>query len=323
MSNKHQKIHFINIALMLLSGFFAFFLPFELFIFAYAILGPLHYLTEISWLHDRNYFTKKPYDVFFLLLPVVPSYICLILKIDLNDHWHHLGLATALIFSALGVFVSDRLWRFCIFATSLNILVLVYFSLPAFFIIFFLFLTTIIHVYVFTGLFILFGALKEESRVGLLSLLIYLVIPCIFLLYVPDSSLYQTSFYFLDAASGFSEVQMHLKNIFFTNNNWDTTVATMRFIAYAYTYHYLNWFSKTKVIKWHEVGYKRFGVILFAYILSVSAYLIDYQFGLIVLFLLSLFHVILEFPLNFRSIEGVLSEIKKGTLMRILKAKSI
>src|SRR5438045_6620252 len=33
--------------------------PFHVFLFAYAVLGPLHYLTEISWLHDRNYFTAR------------------------------------------------------------------------------------------------------------------------------------------------------------------------------------------------------------------------------------------------------------------------
>src|SRR5208337_4813876 len=32
--------------------------PFELLLLAYGILGPLHYLTEISWLHDRHYFTN-------------------------------------------------------------------------------------------------------------------------------------------------------------------------------------------------------------------------------------------------------------------------
>ena len=30
-------------------------------------LGPLHYLTEISWLHDRQYFSKGKYDFTFLL----------------------------------------------------------------------------------------------------------------------------------------------------------------------------------------------------------------------------------------------------------------
>ena len=36
---------------------------------------------------------------------------------------------------------------------------------------------TLIHVYVFTGLFMLFGALKSRSKTGLLSILFFIVVP--------------------------------------------------------------------------------------------------------------------------------------------------
>jgi hypothetical protein len=36
----------------------------------------------------------------------------------------------------------------------------------------------------------------------------------------------------------------------------------MRLIAFAYQYHYLNWFSKTSIIKWHEVTRARAATIL-------------------------------------------------------------
>ena len=62
-----DQINYINIALMVIAAVTAFFKPFETFLFAYAFFGPLHYLTEISWLHDRNYFTKGKYDFLFLL----------------------------------------------------------------------------------------------------------------------------------------------------------------------------------------------------------------------------------------------------------------
>jgi hypothetical protein len=52
------QINYLNIGLMIVSCLLAFRFPFELFLFSYAILGPLHYLTEISWLHDRKYFTE-------------------------------------------------------------------------------------------------------------------------------------------------------------------------------------------------------------------------------------------------------------------------
>ena len=39
-------------------------------------------------------------------------------------------------------------------------------------------------------------------------------------------------------------------------------IGVMRLIAFAYQYHYLNWFSKTSIIKWHEVTRARAATIL-------------------------------------------------------------
>ena len=65
---KDDKINYVNIGLMLITATLAFFMPFETFLLAYAFLGPLHYLTEISWLHDRQYFSKGKYDFIILLV---------------------------------------------------------------------------------------------------------------------------------------------------------------------------------------------------------------------------------------------------------------
>ena len=67
-----HQINHLNTALMVMSVAIAAVLPFELFLFAYAILGPAHYLTQISWLHDRNYFTTGRWDFLFLLLLTIP-----------------------------------------------------------------------------------------------------------------------------------------------------------------------------------------------------------------------------------------------------------
>lgn len=50
-----DRINHLNSLLMVASCAAAFLMPFELFLLAYAVLGPLHYLTEISWIHDRRY----------------------------------------------------------------------------------------------------------------------------------------------------------------------------------------------------------------------------------------------------------------------------
>src|SRR6188768_1374148 len=62
-----ERLDAVNIGLMLVACVVAVIIPLELFLFSYAILGPLHYLTEISWLHDRNYFTKGRYDALMLV----------------------------------------------------------------------------------------------------------------------------------------------------------------------------------------------------------------------------------------------------------------
>ena len=62
-----DRVNALNIALMLASATVAWVAPFEIFVLSYAMLGLLHYLTQISWLHDRGYFTRARYDV----LPLV------------------------------------------------------------------------------------------------------------------------------------------------------------------------------------------------------------------------------------------------------------
>ena len=88
-------------------------------------------------------------------------------------------------------------------------------------------------------------------------------------------------------------------------------VAVARFIAFAYTYHYLNWFSKTSIIKWHEVPRLRLIVVVAIWIVSLVLYWMDYILGLKWLLLLSMLHVFLEFPLNWMSFFGIKDELFK------------
>jgi hypothetical protein len=85
-------------------------------------------------------------------------------------------------------------------------------------------------------------------------------------------------------------------------------IMLMRFIAFAYLYHYLNWFSKTEVIRWHKVPKVRFILVVVLWLAAAIFYSIDYKLGLSVLFFLSFTHVLLEFPLNFISIAGIGTE---------------
>ena len=55
----NDGVNWLNIGLMVMACGAAIAAPFHVFLFAYVVLGPLHYLTEISWLHDRDYFTRR------------------------------------------------------------------------------------------------------------------------------------------------------------------------------------------------------------------------------------------------------------------------
>jgi len=48
-----------HLGLMLSALGLAYLVPFELLLLAYVVLGPAHYATEISWLHDRKYFLPQ------------------------------------------------------------------------------------------------------------------------------------------------------------------------------------------------------------------------------------------------------------------------
>jgi hypothetical protein len=48
-----------HLGLMLSALALTYLVPFELLLLAYVVLGPAHYATEISWLHDRKYFLPR------------------------------------------------------------------------------------------------------------------------------------------------------------------------------------------------------------------------------------------------------------------------
>src|SRR5262245_51249429 len=49
----------IHLGLMLSALALTYLVPIELLLLAYVVLGPIHYATEISWLHDRKYFLPQ------------------------------------------------------------------------------------------------------------------------------------------------------------------------------------------------------------------------------------------------------------------------
>ena len=85
-------------------------------------------------------------------------------------------------------------------------------------------------------------------------------------------------------------------------------------LSFVYTYHYLNWFIKADVIRWAAVPKRRLAAIAVLSLAATGLYLYNYVYGFFVLFLLSLMHVLLEFPLNSISIRQLGAAIGGGLL---------
>ncbi len=337
-----SKEDYINIGLMVISCGLAFILPFELFLFSYAVIGPLHYMTEIGWLHQRNYFSTGKNDYVLLI------FLCLLVSIGVLFHdififrncfsgsfspevlrsimtyyglWFPIFIFSAFIGSIgliafertslkIGLFGIGLLVGYLFRETNFNIVLIG------------TFLPTLMHVYVFTGLFMLYGAMKSKSRVGYISVLIFIACALSFysIQYVPENfsvSLYIKNVILKTGFGGVNITAIKLLKPNFGIGEFDVFgsrrgLMVQRFIAFAYTYHYLNWFSKTEIIKWHLVPKKWLIASVVVWIVSVALYLYDYRTGLIVLFFLSMLHVFLEFPLNFRSVVGIWEALKQN-----------
>jgi hypothetical protein len=310
----NDQIHIANIGLMVFSALLAFVFPFELFLFVYAVLGPLHYLTEIGWLHKKNYYTKGKYDFAFLTL-----LCCLVFYFSFINTKHSNSLVPNIILfglfmSLVFVFLKDNLYR-----VVLAILALVGISSAvtgeSYFIWIGVFLPTIIHVLVFTWLFMLYGVLKQKSFAGFLSVISLVLIAISFFIIKVPSLHYEISDYVVKSYDLFNLLNQFLIDFFglqTSSGNYDVLIyktnagfIVMRFIAFSYTYHYLNWFSKTSIIKWHTVPKKTLVTTLILWGFSVFLYVYDYGIGIKALYFLSFLHVFLEFPLNITSFQGI------------------
>jgi len=157
-------------------------------------------------------------------------------------------------------------------------------------------LPTVVHIYVFTGLFILLGALKSGSKWGLASFAVFVACGVSFFFLQPSDFMLLPAFT-TNNLTFFEPLANYLAYLLSFNGHVDGQ-AMLGFLSFAYTYHYLNWFSKTEVIKWHQIPKRRFFVIIALYLFSIGLYRFDYKTGFMALLFLSLLHVVLEFPLD-------------------------
>jgi hypothetical protein len=157
-------------------------------------------------------------------------------------------------------------------------------------------LPTLVHVSLFTLVFMTLGAYRSGAKTQWLLVAVYLAAIGLILTAPPTAESLVPSFtkagqdYFSNVAPALGRL------LGIPDLRLDTRLTSL--LAFVYTYHYLNWFIKAEVIRWTAMSGKRLALVAAASGVSTALYFYDYALGFTVLLAFSLAHIVLEFPLN-------------------------
>jgi hypothetical protein len=279
----------VHLGLMLLALGMTYLVPFELLLLSYVILGPAHYTTEISWLHDRKYFL--PHRGVAVALAVIAAAAAMI---D-SASWFGFVMWSAFVVCALFSATTTAAQGVVLLIGAAGLTAIMYTRAPALAVLGVL-LPTLIHVSLFTLIFMTLGAYRSGSRMQAALIGVYLVAIGLILAIPPSAS---------SAIPAFAQVgRDYFGNVgpalgrLFGNPDLRLDARLTGLLAFVYTYHYLNWFIKADVIRWTDIPPGRLALVVAVSAASTGLYFYDYSLGFSILLALSLVHVVLEFPLN-------------------------
>jgi hypothetical protein len=279
----------VHLALLLGSLALAYVLPFELLLLSYIILGPAHYFTQISWMHDRRYFLPHRALAAVLALAALGGMFIA------QPYWSGVLLWCCLFAAAIaGLGFSPR--RALMLGAAAATLTLLMAMEGAPFAMIAILLPTFIHVSIFTLVFMTLGAIRARSGAQFVVIGFYLVAIAAILI-VPPSTRTVVPVFARLGQYYFGDIAPSLGALF--------GVPALQFagrvtglLSFVYTYHYLNWFIKADVIRWTRMPRPRLIGVAVLSAASTGLCFYNYDVGITVLLLVSLAHVLLEFPLD-------------------------
>ncbi len=172
-----SKTRWADFAALGLSGVAAAIAPLQVFLFAFVVLGPMHYMTEIAWLGKKNFYLRE--GVVFSRAYVVVAMLAAVLSLSSHALRHDLWFWTvgALLLFSLSVLVRNI---YTILAIAVAALITAFFLKTWMFFIAVM-VPTLVHVFFFTWVFMVSGALREKNRalVKWVNPTLMLVIPII------------------------------------------------------------------------------------------------------------------------------------------------
>jgi len=297
----------VHLGLMLLAVGLTYVVPFELLLLSYVILGPAHYTTEISWLHDRKYFL--PHRGVALALAMVAIVAALI---D-SASWFGFVMWSAFVACALFTATTTAAQGVVLLIGATGLTAILYTRAPSLAVLGIL-IPTVIHVSLFTLLFMTLGAYRSRSAVQAALIALYVIAVGLILVVPPDASAAVPKFA-LVGRDYFGNVAPALGRLFGTPDlSLDARLTGL--LAFVYSYHYLNWFIKADIIRWADIPPARLALVVAISAASTGLYFYDYAFGFSILLALSLIHVVLEFPLNALAARQLGEAIRQGGLQK-------
>lgn len=272
--------------------------PLETFLLAFCVLGPAHYLTELEWLAERRFFTTAAAARGLGALSLLGAALATALEAGVvpdSSRWPAQVVALAVLGAALGVLVRPERPLLPAALSASGVVVLAGTSwAKAVFVLLGVLLPTVLHVAGGTLLFLLSGSLRRGDlgdRVALVVMLgasaWLLASPSPVVASAEVTQRYQEGFGWLDAQLA------ELTGL--------ARPALVRWLAFAYTWHFLNWFGKLGTT-WRP---RRWPLLLGGWALAVTLYAVNPTWGFWFVAWPNLAHVLLELPLNLRTARGL------------------
>lgn len=259
--------------------------PTELLLGSYAFIGPAHYLTEISWLHDRRPLAGRS----GLLLPMMALMGLLM--------WASPTMATMLAVMAGGcsLLVSEMAANGlpraaltgvctggCVYAAA------TYGSTAALSVV--MLFPTAVHVGIYTALWLWKAARGRATAAGLLAPAVFVL--CLASFAVLPSSRYTHIAWAATSLRFFGEM-VQLLNPY---AGADYRPGVVGALGLCYWTSYVGWFARTGATRWHDVGPMRLAALCAAWAVITAAYAYDFAAGFLLSLPLSVGHVMLELP---------------------------
>jgi hypothetical protein len=298
-----------DLAALLVSGVAAAVAPLQVFLLAYVLLGPFHYLTEIAWLRKKKFYFGEG-----LVSPRVYAWAAAGLAA--------VGAADFVLRRGLGFWVIGGLLLLSLSVWVRNVYVLAAIAVagvvakelsPAVVILVAVIVPTVVHVFLFTWIFMVSGAMRNRALgwVRWLNPALTLAIP-LALVFATVHYRAPAAFWVRSEAVSFGPFHQYLAGQMHHTMRLDASVLAdpvvaglLRLSAFAYLFHYLNWFAKVDLLQWHKLPKGLWAMLAVMYAASLSAYAFSFAAGFLVANFLSLLHVLLEFPLDWQALRFV------------------